>query len=221
MLIQKQKQAEKQSGFTLLEMLFVVGILAMFYGLVLTNFGRARTPQQLRSAQNELVSQIQKLRSYSLSGRRIFNLPAKYYILRLDRTSSPAGYVVQGIAYDPTAQVDRFYIGSPSDPNIETIPLPQHITIKSLELYQKDLTNPATGYVTTTPSCVQVAFAVPYGRTYIADCNFGTIDLIYNDPPTLNLRANSTLTVRLQRSDSTTDERRVTIYGLSGRVEAN
>src|SRR3990167_2905195 len=122
----KQGSEERQTGFTLLEMLFVVGIMAMFYLLMTTNFGFSRTPQYLKSAQTQLVTHIQKVRSNSLSCRQISANHAKFYLLEI-ATTVPRSYILQGIAYDAILGVDLFYNGQSGAtyrPNIEQIPLP-------------------------------------------------------------------------------------------------
>ncbi len=212
-----------ESGFTLLEMLFVVGILAMFYGLILTNFGQSRAPQQLRNAQNELISNLEKIRSYSLSGRRLAGLSAKMYVLKIDRLANSRQYLIQGVAFDDTANADRLFFGA-SDPVLERIPLPQNISVKTLKLYKQDPTAPSS-YITVYPDCVQVGFAVPFGKTHITECSnapgAAPMEIMYDDPSALSLTGNATLTITLQRSDSTTDERLVVVRGVSGRINAN
>lgn len=213
--MKSKTQKQSQGGFTMIEMLFVIGILAVFYGLALTNFGRSRTVQNLKNGQGELISQFQKIRSYSLSGRHISIYPPKYYTLRLEAPGYSGGiptqYVIEGIGYDPSGNVDVLFTGG-VNPIIERLYFPQTVSVKELNLSKRGVAQP-------NPLCVEVAFAVPYGRTYIDETC--TMDIIYKDPATLNDRANSTLTVKLQRSDSATDERRIIIYGVSGRIEAN
>lgn len=202
-----------ESGFTLWEMLFVVAILAVFYGLILTNFSTARVAQNLRSGQNELITTIQKLHSYSLSGRQIQAFSPKFYILKIQAPGSGASttqYAVQGVAYDSVNDVDRIYDGS-ANPNLETIFFPQTVSVKEMKLVVKGIAKP-------DPTCAQIMFSVPYGRAYINE-NCANLTILYSDIGALGDRANSKLTVTLQRS-GTTDERKVVIYGLSGRVEA-
>lgn len=201
------------AGFTLIEMLFVVAILAVFYGLILTNFNKSRTAQNLRNGQNELISHLQQMRSYSLSGRQIGAFSPKFYIMRIDAPGTGANnaqYLLQAIAYDNTNNVDVFYDGS-ANPNIETIPLPQTVTVTGLQLQVKGVAQP-------NPTCAQVLFSVPYGKTYINE-NCANLSSVYNNISALGDRANSKLTITLQRTGST-DQRQIVIYGLSGRIEA-
>jgi prepilin-type N-terminal cleavage/methylation domain-containing protein len=201
-----------QSGFTLWEMLFVVGILAVFYALVIGNYGQSRVAQNLKNAQYEMITNIQKARSYSLSGRHIQGFSPKYYIVKIEAPGSGGtvtSYSVQGIAYDAGNNVDVQYDGNPND-NLETIPLPQTVSVKELKLWKG-------GVAQTDPTCVQIAFAVPYGKTYISEnC---AIDQIYTNGSEMSDRANSKLSITLQRAGAS-DERKVVVYGLSGRVEA-
>lgn len=201
-----------QQGFTLWEMLFVVGILSVFYGLIISNFGQARISQNLKNGQYEMISHIQKARSYSLSGRHVQGFSPKFYIVKIETASgggNPLQYVLQGIGFDTTNNQDVLFLGNPN-PNLETIPLPQTVSVKEMKLWRG-------GVAQTDPTCAQIVFSVPYGRTYINEnC---AVDLIYTNSAALNARANSKLSITLQRSGST-EERKVVIYGLSGRVEA-
>ena len=208
----KQKQEKiRELGFTLWEMLFVVGILAVFYALVIGNFGQARVSQNLKIGQNELVTNIQKARSYSLSGRQMNGFVPKFYIVRLETSANggnPRGYAMQGIANDTNNNLDVYYDGNPNA-NLENSNFPQNVFVQELMI--------SRGGINYFPSCVQVAFAAPYGKTYIDETC--AINQIYTNGATLGSKANGTLTVTLVRDGSTT-VRKVLVYGLSGRIEA-
>lgn len=198
-------------GFTLLEMLIVVGIMAMFYVLMVANFGNWRGPQNLRIAQSELSTNLQKARTFALAGRRINDNTAKFYIVKLDKTDDRK-YAVQGIAVDTASGYDVVFDGGPGhSPNIENIALPNGVYIKSFKYFQDNVAKP-------DPTCVDVAFSLPYGRTYITPtCTLQDLG-VYDTPSTLSTFTNATLEIHLGRLDDP-EERIVTVHGVSGRVE--
>lgn len=203
---QEQMNHTDTSGFTILELLFVVGIMAVFYALMVTNFANWRTPQFLKMAQNELVTNLQKSRTAALTARNIKGQPAKFYILKFTK-ATPTQYVLQGVT--TATGGDTFY--GDSNP-VETVRFPSTVSIKSLQLQQP------SGTPQADPDCVQVAFGLPFGKMYIdPTCNF---DITYKSESSLMERANSQLTIQLQRADSTTDVKTIILYGVSGRIEA-
>lgn len=222
----KQNKISSELGFTMLELLFVLGIFVVFATLVLTNFTGIRSKRNLKIAQNELVSNIQKAKSYSLSARTVNGDPAKVYMIKFD-INNPRSYWLQAIVSSAQGGIstDIAYDDGSSTlnkPSLEKINLPTGISIKSWDFEQP------SGNQVPTPSCIQLAFALPFGRLYMDGNNdadglcdvFATPSVIYGNLSLLGQRANSKLVIRLQRDDSPDDEKLITIYGISGRIEA-
>lgn len=194
---------ESSSGFTLVELLVVVSILALFYGLVVTNFSQWRGPQYVKVAANELATNINKLRSYSLSARSINNTPANFYIAQFNTGAANTTYPIQAvIATSPTPT----FINP-----VETVRFPGLVYVQELGYTDQ------AGTV-TKPSCVQVIFALPYGRTYLdPNCSFtaGSTSKLLGE---LDSLANTKLSIILGRP-GIANTKTVTVDAASGRVE--
>lgn len=192
-----------EAGFTLVELLVVVSILALFYGLIVANFSVWRGPQYVKAAANELATNINKLHSYSLSARSINGIPANYYIVQLNTGSANTTYPIQAIvATTPTPT----FINP-----VETIRFPGAVYVRQL-----DYTDQAG--VVTQQSCMQVVFALPYGRTFLdPNCSFnaGDTSKLLGE---LDGITNTKLTITLGRP-GIPDTRTVTVDAASGRVE--
>lgn len=149
-------------GFTVIELMIVVTLMAVVLGLVAIDFSAQRPARDLRIAQNELVTNIRKVQSYSLFSRNVGNVkPAQYYVLKFSQS-----------------QPDRYYIQAITDVNssptlraMETVFLPKRVVFSSTNPFvisrPPPLTNPSQ-----PPACVLLAFKSPFGKAYINDgCN--------------------------------------------------
>lgn len=187
------------SGFTLVELLVTLAILATFYGLVLANYANWRGPQYVKVSANELSTNITKLRSFALSARNLNGNPAKMYVLRLS-TGTPTQYIQQGLETGSSQDVYR--------DAIETVRLPGGAAIQSMRL------TPKGGGSAVTVTCVQIAFTLPFGRTYLnPSCDF-------NVPKTdseLDALADRNLQITIGRQ-GTSLTKTVVIEGVSGQV---
>ncbi len=141
-------------GFTLIELIVVLAIMGLLIGAVIANYAGQRSPRNLRIAQNELVTNIRKLQSYTLSARDLpSNGPAEYYVMKID-TATPALYTLQAIynTKNPPAQVQA----------LETINLPQTIRFAQ--------NNPVTiNGVPLANGCLLIAFKLPFGKVIVND----------------------------------------------------
>ncbi|MBP9686658.1 MAG: prepilin-type N-terminal cleavage/methylation domain-containing protein [Candidatus Doudnabacteria bacterium] len=193
------KRNHGSAGFTLVELLVTLAILATFYGLILANYATWRGPQYVKVSANELSTNLSKLRSFALSARNLNGSPAKIYVLRLN-VATPTQYIQQGLEAAPSGDVFR--------DAIETIKLPGGAVIQNLRL------TPKGGGAVTSPTCVQVAFTLPFGRTYInPSCDF-------NVPKTeseLDRMADANLQVTIGRP-GTALTRTVVVEAISGQV---
>lgn len=192
-----------QTGFTLVELLVVISILALFYGLIVANFSVWRGPQYVKVAANELATNINKLHSYSLSARSIDGTPANYYIVQFNTGAANTTYPVQAIS----ATTPNPTFVNP----VETIRFPGLVYVQEL-----DYTNQSN--TVTKPACVQVVFALPYGRTYIDPaCSFnaGSTSKLLGE---LDSLANTKLSIILGRP-GISNTKTVTVDAATGRVE--
>lgn len=193
-------------GFTLIELLVTLAILAVFYGLIITNFAAWRGPQYVKVSGNELATTINRLHSNALSARSVADNPAKYFILQLTSGTSATSYVIQAVSTGATQDI----FTSP----LETLKIQGGAYIQSLRLTDK-------GAAVTTPGCVQIVFALPFGRSYIdGGCTFGsgTGQTISKTQSQLDAFANAKLDVVIGRAGTTTI-RTVSIDGITGKVD--
>lgn len=219
-------------GFTLMELMVVLTISVFLFTAVIVNINSQRAPRDLKIAQNEMVSNIRKAQSYSLSSRNLpSGLPAQYYLIKFDLTK-PNQYTIQAI----------FNVSSsPQLQDFETIKLPTNVKISSISISQR-LQAPSTQ---TPSSCALAAFAAPYGKVIFNDeCNpSGTMSSPYTiqssdhyqqlvnfqtnvkcennlTPPPASCAAStdSIFTVTLINSANTSLQKRVIINGTTGSV---
>jgi type II secretory pathway pseudopilin PulG len=208
-------------GFTVVELLVVITIMVLIVSMTIPSFKTWRLQQDLTAAQREMTTQLQKIRSYSLSGRQIQNNTAKNYALRINKAASPDIYTIEGVSYDAGSSIDRKYDGA-TYPVLETWKLPSGIQVTKI-----DYERPA-GAAQTSPNCVIIGFSLPYGSTYIDTDNADGIDddgvcdffNHYNDLSWLHNWSNAKLTITLGRP-GTTATKTITVNGVTGQIYAN
>lgn len=135
MKIQKYKNT-KISGFTLIEVLISIGIIALLTGIFYANYRGAGIRTDLKGAAQKLANDIRLAQNFSL-GTKEFN------------ESTPSGG--WGVYFDIVNYPDSYLIFADKNENFEydehnnekyrTINLPANISLISLEI--EDLVNPA------------------------------------------------------------------------------
>jgi prepilin-type N-terminal cleavage/methylation domain-containing protein len=206
---QSIKQAARNTGFTVIEMLVVLFMMGIISTLFIANYAGLRGPRNLKIGQNELVTSIRKVQSYALSARSAPNgNPVKYYILKFS-TATPGQYVVQAIDNQ-----NNFL------PLVETLKYPVGISYGSI-VHPLDVSN-ATGspiFGGSKINCVQVAISLPFGQIYTEaklddTCN---IAAQLNNAAYAATIANRITTVYITDPNSG-QIRSVTINGVTGGV---
>ena len=149
------------SGFTLVELIVVVGIMVILTSVFVLNWAAQRASRDIKIAQNKLVSDIRKVQSYTLSAK---TLPsgkyAQYYLLKFN-LNEPSKYVIQAIS-DANS--------SPQIENVETIDLPANIRLAETNPISISRSlNPTTQTVFSLPPCALMAFAAPFGKVILND----------------------------------------------------
>ena len=207
------KPHTSNSGFTLIELLVVLSIMALIAGSVIASYAGQRPNRNLHIAENELVTNIRKVQSYTLSSRTLPNGQApQFYILRFD-TANPAQYLIQGV-YNVTNPPGVVL-------NTETINLPQGTKITNLSVQ--------VGNAVTNTSCVLVGYALPYGKIInSSSCSGGpptitgspTPDDYYNlvnlvSGTNGNASQNSLVVIGLDDTGATIPVHRVLINGIT------
>ncbi len=153
----KAKQENRyDAGFTLMELMVVLTISALLFAAVIVNINGQRAPRDLKIAQNEMVSNIRKAESYTLSSRNLpSGSPVQYYLVKFD-LAQPKQYTIQAL-FDVSS--------TPKLQDVETIKLPINVKISGIAISQRSLA-PATQ---TVSSCALAAFVAPYGKVIFND----------------------------------------------------
>ncbi len=132
----------------------MVTISALLFTALIININGQRAPRDIKIAQNELVSNIRKAESYTLSSRNLpSGEPVQYYVMKFD-LNKPTQYIIQGIFNVNT---------SPQIQDIETIKLPVNVKITAISISGR-LQSPATQTISSVNGCAMVAFVAPYGK---------------------------------------------------------
>ncbi len=142
--------ANSKSGFTVIELLVVLSIIGLLAGAIIADYAGQRIPRSLLIAQNELVTNLRLLQSYTLSSRNIGSTSAQYYVAKFD-LSNPSQYTLQAISNvsTPPAQVQ----------NVQVVPVPQLISLKRITI----------DGIPVTHGCALLAFRMPYAKVIMED----------------------------------------------------
>jgi len=173
-----KKLPTSKPGFTLIELLVVISIMVMLTAALTLDLGSQRSARDIRIAQNQLVSDIRKAQSYTLSSRTLSsNQSVQYYILKFDLTN-PSQYSIQAIS-DTSS-------GQPKLKTIETIIFPPNIQIAAvapaLPVVVTQRLNLSTQKIFT--NCALLAFAAPFAKIIFNDgCSIPTAPLVDQTNP--------------------------------------
>lgn len=200
-----------QSGFTLVEMLAVIGIMGLVASIFIANFAAFRGPRNLRIATNELVTNLRKIQSYTLSSRNSpSGLAVKYYILKVSNLAgNNTSYQVQSIN-------SNYSFSS----NIETLKFPEGIIVRANAGSPKGLQlEQPIGAGAEDKSCVQIAFSLPFSRVYLdGACSIdGFLNSPIRNPNNHVTWANSKLTIVLMDTATNTTST-IIINGITGAI---
>lgn len=193
---------EHQQGFTIMELLVVIFMMAIIASLFVANYAGTRGPRNLRIAQNQLISNLRKYQSYTLSSRNApTGNPARFYVIRFSNADLTT-YTVQVIDNTTPATIV----------NTETFTLPSGITFSASAPF---VVQQPIGSSNVNASCVQVGFLLPFSKTYMdRTCSLQTIS---DSPAELDVLKNSRLTITL-RDSATSASRAVEINAVTGSI---
>ena len=161
MFRRKQKKiiSNKESGFTIIELLVVISIMGILMSVIVANIAGQRDHQKLRIAQNEMVTNIRKLQSYTLSSRTLPNgKSAQYYILKMD-IATPDRYTIQAI-YDVMSSPQLF--------NLETVYFPSGIRLAAANPVVISRPGIIPGQTPSGHTCSLLIFKLPFAKTLMS-----------------------------------------------------
>lgn len=205
---------KNQQAFTVIELMVVVTIMMLMLSAMILNLNAGRSARNLTIAQNQLVSNLRKIQSYTLSGRNLSSgLAADFYILRVD-TLYPGQYKIQAI-YNSTV--------SPKVADVETINLPAGISFSGKVIISRPDSN-----MPINADCALLAYKLPFGRILMNDsCNqdafFPTNDdyikLVNFVSNTTNYSVSSDGSMSLNLINDKGTIKTVKIFGSTGRID--
>lgn len=196
----KQKLT-KQNGFTLVELMVVISIMALLMGALILNFNASRASRSVVFAQNETVTNIRKVQSYMLSSRDISDgLAAKFYYIKF--TKGQPTYTIGAI--DKNFSLHE---------NLETVTLPGGVTISDLKFVQ------ATD---NTHQYMCVLFSAPFGKMFFVkdDSCSSNLLAVAQDPTTLYELNDASVEVVLAPNNGAASKS-IDIHSLTGRIDSN
>jgi prepilin-type N-terminal cleavage/methylation domain-containing protein len=154
---QKTKQPN-QAGFTLIELMVVISLMAVLMGILTLDFNSSRGERNLVLAKNETITNLRKVQGYILSSRSIDDgTPIKYYIVTFN---------LNALNYTVDAIDNNLVYHSAT----ETIPLPSGLKIARINSIEHgigggDVLGGGTADETDL-ACMQVIFSAPFGKMY-------------------------------------------------------
>jgi prepilin-type N-terminal cleavage/methylation domain-containing protein len=198
-----------ERGFTLIELMVVIAIMALIAGAVIANYAGLRPSRNIRIAQNELVTNIRKVQSYSLSSRNILgNTPVQYYVMKFS-TSAPNQYIIEGMYDVKTLPIQLR--------DVETIKLPDGISLA------------ASTVNAVSSTCMLLAFRLPFADilantscvgappTVTTGSDYEKLNSFVSNAPSNTVTSDSKIVFTLQ-DQSGTLTKKVLVNGITGVV---
>ncbi len=228
-------------GFTLMELIVVVAIMAIMASLFVLNLSGQRLPRDIRIAENQLVTNIKQIQSFTLSSRTLSSgQTVQYYLLKFN-LSKPSQYTIEAM-YNVSS-------GRPQVQDVQTITLPANLRFAAANpISIARSVNPATQPAAS--GCALLAFSVPFAKVFFNDgcvitnppggvdttnqnddygkivnfvsnvsCNGGTYSYPPS-PPACTLSTDSIMTITLTDVNNTISKT-VIINGITGAITFN
>jgi prepilin-type N-terminal cleavage/methylation domain-containing protein len=180
---------KKLRGFTLIEMLVVISIFGILTSVVIANLAGLGATRSVRNAKGNLVSDLRRMQSASLSSKDINGTPSASYGVRITSVGTALGYDLVG--YDKNSAT-RVVLESHNLPGAY---------IKTVQM-----TRP--GGTTTTATAWEGLFLNPFGR--LAQTYSGGSVSMTNDYDVITV-----ITISSKDSSATST---ITINGITGGI---
>lgn len=118
----------KQKGFTLIELIVVVAILATLFTLILANYQGNKSRQALTQAVQKMILDLREAQNMAMSGSQINNQYYGYGIyINIGSGGSNTSYIIFG-----ETQPDSRVYDSGADAVIKTVNFPTGVNIQSI-----------------------------------------------------------------------------------------
>ncbi len=146
-------------GFTVMELMVVISIMMILTTAIVINLNKQRASRDVKIAQNQLVSDLRKIASYTLAARTApGGRSAQYYLMRFDLTK-PDRYEILAITNAAS---------SPILESVEIIKLPANIKFDSAApiIISQRLASPASQSFASS-DCALVAFKAPFSKVIL------------------------------------------------------
>jgi len=99
-----KKNIFNKRGFTLMEMLIVLGIIALFSGLIMMNYGGQNQRLRLRTTAQDAVGDLRRVQNFSVSTRiEGTDVPNGGYGIRFDKAAN--SYIIFSDTSDPANKI--------------------------------------------------------------------------------------------------------------------
>jgi len=109
------------SGFSIIELITVIGIMALLTTVVMVNFRQVRAQQEMQSQASEIISRIRELQTNVLAGRQISGT-----------TTVPSAYQMIFVSGASNYEVD--YITSSATTTLEIVNFSANMQLKQVNL---------------------------------------------------------------------------------------
>jgi prepilin-type N-terminal cleavage/methylation domain-containing protein len=146
----KKQKKIRQSGFTLLELIISISVMAVLTSVLLVNFGTVSKNGHFNTSLDTLISNLHKQQSLSISSRDVAGTPSSAYGIEFQAGSLSSSY---NLFTEDKAGLRK---------SSNVVEFPKGIYIDSIIVIAPD---PVTGGIFINPSTVTTRFLVPYGRT--------------------------------------------------------
>lgn len=217
-MILREKNSGRNGGFTVIELLIVITIMTMLLSVIMLNVSSGRADRNLDIARNELVTNIRKAQSYTLSSRVVAaGQSGQVYIIKID-SLNPDRYFLQAI-YSVNS--------NPTLVNMETIQLPPNVVFSNTTpiIINRNVVPLSQSY-----PCGLIAYKTPFSKLFLnGGCNVTSPTPFQSGDDYLNIlnhvvntpgySASTDSSAVIQLTDkSGTKTRKILVKGISGLV---
>lgn len=205
------KQKHNSDGFSLIELLVTVTVMALFAGMIIPVYTEAQDRNRIRSTGAEIESRIKVARNYSLTGQiaSINQLPTGGYGVFVSMQSDTITYPILNYQH-AVSFIDHLVQNNFIDSGEYSI------TSDVLDYYSKVTTYSLRGKQSSNGTCSDLTDAVVIYQPPRADVVLrGTIAGAQQDLDTLTIK------ITINNSASATNQQVIEVIKATGKIEFN